>query len=126
MKIILSLNHTYKHEEHIQFWGPEHFGYTPVLSRAGHYNDDEAAKLNDGLDCIAVDFDFALTLAIPTPFYRPGLQFYDVAGPVIENRRANWMALNNASFGLGRKVLKPKFEVFLGKRRCLAKGRACG
>jgi hypothetical protein len=120
MNLIASLKHTHKHHEHIVFWGPNHCGYTPVLEQAGHYGDFDSHKLNDGESYIAVPFDAVLALAVPTPFYKPGAQFYDVAGPVVDNTRANWNALLAASLPAGRVVPKPKPEVFRGKRRCIA------
>lgn len=119
MNVIASLKHTNKHHEHIVFWSPNHCGYTPVLGCAGHYTDAESAKLNDGDSYIAVPFDDVLRLALPTPYYKPGHQFYDMAGPVVNNTRANWNALLAYSIDAGRVVAKPKPECFRGVRRCI-------
>lgn len=124
MNVIASLKHTNKDGEHIIFWRPDHRGYTAVLERAGHYNDAESAKLNDGLDCLAVPFDAVVVLARPTPYYKPGAKFYDFEGPVVDNTRANWNRLIAASIEAGRTTAKPKPEVFRGKRCCLPVGEA--
>lgn len=119
MNVIASLKHTIKDHEHITFWSPDHRGYTPVLERAGVYSEAESAKLNDGVDYIAIPVNAALALSIPTPYFKPGAQFYDQAGCVVENTRANWNALVKASIEAGRDCAKPKPEVFRGKRRCI-------
>lgn len=119
MNIILSIKHTIRDDEHIRFWRPNERGYTPVLERAGHYSDEVAARWNDGLDCLAVPFDAVVKLATPTPYYKPGAQFYDEPGPVVDNTRANWNKLISASLAAGRRY-KPKPEVFRGKRRTIA------
>lgn len=121
MKLIASLKHTSKNDEHITFWRPAHRGYTPVLTQAGHYNDAEAAKLNDGENHIAVEFDEVLKLSKPTPYFRADgkSQFYDNEGPVVENGRANWNRLIAVSMEAGRSVAKPKPEVFRGYRRAV-------
>lgn len=117
--VIASLKHTHKHDEHITFWSPNRCGYTPVLSRAGQYSNDDAVGLNDGESFIAVTIEAAQALQSPTPYFKPGRQFYDMAGPVVNNSRANWNRLIASSLKEGRENLKPKPEVFRGERRCL-------
>jgi len=122
MNVIASLKHTRKDHEHIVFWRPDHRGYTPVLDRAGLYSEIDSADLNDGVDCIAIPMSAAVAVAVPTPFFKPERQFYDEAGCVVENTRANWNALVKASIEAGRQTEKPKPEVFRGKRRCMPQG----
>jgi hypothetical protein len=124
MNVIASLKHTNKRAEHITFWRPDHRGYTPILERAGHYDEAAAARLNDGLDCLAVPLEVARELTSPTPYYKPGFKFYDFEGPVVDNTRANWARLIAGSLPAGRETDKPKPEVYRGKRRSFATGGA--
>lgn len=122
--IIVSLKHTNKHHEHIAFWGPNHCGYRLVVldGHVGEYSLGEAHSLNDGVDCIAVPVDAVKALLSPCPFYAGNgiaRQFYDTAGPVVDNTRANWNRLIAASLPRNSEA-KPKPEVFRGKRRSFA------
>lgn len=119
---IASLKNTQNHHEHIAFWGPNWSGYTPVVGpNIGEYAEAEAAKLNDGLDCIAVPIDVVKALLSPEPYFKPNARFYDQRGPVVENSRKNWNSLLAASLAVGRREgVKPKPEVFRGKRRAFA------
>lgn len=115
---IASLKHTHNRDEHITFWRPFHRGYTQVVDRFGRYCFGEASSLNDGESVIAVPVIAIDGLTSPTPYWKPGALFYDYAGPVVQNTRANWNALIKASFIDGR-YFKPKPEVFRGKRRSI-------
>lgn len=119
---IASLKHTIRSHEHIVWWGKDHRGYTPVVGdHCGAYTLDEAQKLNDGFDCIAVPVEAVQALLSPEPYFRPAnpARFYDQRGPVVENSRANWNRLIAA--GLPGRIYNPKPEVFRGKRRAIAK-----
>lgn len=116
---IASIKHTASHDEHIDWWGKNHCGYTPVVGDSiGEYTLDEARKLNNGLDHLAVPVDAVKALCSPEPYYRPHkpARFYDQPGPVVDNTRANWNRLIAASLAEGR-TTKPKPEVFKGARR---------
>jgi hypothetical protein len=114
---IASLKHTSAGKEHIDWWQRNESGYTPVLGDyAGRYSYAAAIDMNDGLDCIAVPAAAVLALATPEPYALSGRRFYDQRGPVVENTRANWAALLEASIGTGRKhAAKPK--PFRGRRQ---------
>jgi hypothetical protein len=128
---IASLKHTYRDREHITFWGPDHRGYVLIIEdgHTGAYALEQAQKLNDGCDCIAVPVETVKALLSPEPYFRalgplgPG-RFYDKRGPVVDNTRANWNRLIAA--GLEGRVHKPKPEVFRGKRRSFALPAASG
>jgi hypothetical protein len=116
---IASLKHTNKGCEHITFWGPEHRGYMMVVGAyMGEYDEAEAAKLNDGIDYIAIPTDVAQAMQSPEPYYKPGSRFYDQRGPVVNNTRINWNDLIAASLQVGR-TSKPKPQPFRGKRRVI-------
>lgn len=118
MNLIASLKHTHQDHEHITFWRPNERGYTPVLSSAGQYEPEKSLHLNNGDSTIAVPVEAVFALAVGTPYFKPGAQFYDEAGPVVDNTRANWNALIKASVTAGRPAgAKPKPEVFKGTRR---------
>lgn len=121
---IASLKHTSKAHEHITFWGRFYRGYRLVIDdNTGRYCFGEAMSMNDGLDFIAVPVKAVETLLSPTPFFScqgVGAQFYDMAGPVVDNTRTNWNRLIEASITEGRQVKKIKPEPFRGKRRSFA------
>lgn len=127
--IIASLKHTSKHHEHITFWGPNYCGYVLAITdeRVGHYSAEfiaaDGGHLNDGESCIAVPEHEVAKLLSPMPFYANykgvAAQFYDAPGPVVDNTRANWNRLIAASMPRASDV-KPKPEVFRGKRRSFA------
>jgi hypothetical protein len=118
---IASVKHTIRDHEHITFWGPNHRGYVLVVKdgHTGEYALDEAKRLNDGFDCIAVPVDVVKALVSPEPYFRNGFgvaaRFYDTPGPVVDNTRANWSRLIAA--GLEGRVYRPKPEVFTRRRR---------
>jgi hypothetical protein len=123
--LIVSLKHTNKHHEHITFWGPDYRGYVIALTdeRVGRYSAEFIAKdgvLNDGESCIAVPEEVVKSLLSPTPYFANGSgvaqQFYDIAGPVVNNTRDNWKRLIDASMPRDSKT-RPKPEVFKGQRR---------
>jgi hypothetical protein len=125
--LIASLKHTHKGHEHITFWGPNYRGYVLAITDdlVGRYTAKFVAAdahLNDGQSCIAVPEEEVKKLLSPTPHYscqgvaRP---FYDIAGPVVDNTRANWNRLIAASLPRTNGV-KPKPEVFRGMRRSFA------
>ncbi len=123
---IASLKHTNKYHEHITFWGPDWRGYVIAITdeRVGKYEKAEARdRLNDGLDCIAVPEAAVKELLTPTPYYGnskgQALAFYDIPGPVVDNTRANWNQLIAAALPRTNGI-KPKPEVFRGKRRSFA------
>lgn len=117
---IASLKHTGKHDEHITWWGKAHRGYTPVIGDyVGEYELAEALKLNDGMDCLAVPVAAVKALLSPEPYWKPTARFYDQCGPVVDNRRAVWNRLVEASLQDGRQF-KPKPVVFRGTRRSFA------
>lgn len=118
---IASLNHTHRHHEHIVWWGPNQCGYTPVVGDyIGRYDAAEAATLNDGEVCLAVPVEAVQALLLAEPVLSSGSRFYDQRGPVVNNERANWTALLAARLAEGRTPgVKPKPEVFRGKRRAL-------
>lgn len=114
---IASIKHTHKHSEHIVWWGANHCGYTPVIGpNIGAYSEEEAANMNDGVDCIAVPRDAVSAVLSPEPYFKPGARFYDQRGPVTDNTRKVWSALIAASLAQGRSA-KPKPEIFRGRRR---------
>lgn len=116
---IASLKHTNKLHEHISFWGPAHRGYTPVVGEhCGQYEEAEAAKLNDGVDYIAVPVEAVKTVLAAEPYWKPGARFYDQRGPVVPNDRVAWGILIAASLQAGR-THKPKPESFKGNRRAI-------
>lgn len=119
---IASLKHTSRDHEHITWWKSDHRGYTPVSERAWEYTAAEAARLNDGFDCLAVPVEAVKALQSPTPFYRrsngEAAQFYDYDGAVVDNTRANWNRLIAAA--LPGQVYKPKPEVYRRARRSFA------
>lgn len=121
---IASIKHTNKNHEHITWWGPNSCGYTPVVGDyIGQYSIEDAAHLNDGLVYIAVPVEIVRALLSPEPYFRPHApaRFYDQRGPVVDNTRNNWIALLAASLRDGRPAkVKPKPEVFRGKRRSFA------
>ena len=124
MNLIASLVHTCKHHEHIIFWSADWKGYTPVAGNAGRYDDEVALRrLNDGLVSIAVPEAVVMALSVPTPMSYAGRQFYNVAGPVIDNTRANWDALIAGSLLGGRREgVKPKVgrdQLFRGRRNAI-------
>ena len=121
---IASLKHTHNHSEHITFWGKDWRGYVLAIAndRIGTYPESEfGMTLNDGVDTIAVPIDVVHSLLSPAPYYascgiaRP---FYDIAGPVVDNTRANWNRLIAAA--VPSKGAKPKPTVFRGKRASFA------
>lgn len=124
--LIASLKHTVRHHEHITFWGPDYCGYVIALTdeRVGKYTAEfiaeDGGRLNYGDCAIAVPEDAVKALLSPTPFYTDSKgferQFYDTAGPVVDNTRANWNKLIAASMTEHR-LHKPKPQVFRGKRR---------
>ncbi len=119
---IASLKHTHKGHEHITWWAKNHCGYTPVLGdNAGQYSREDATKLNDGEDCVAVPIEAVHAVQVPEPYFSPEdpRRFYDQRGPVVENSRANWTRLIAASLQQGRHS-EPKPEVFRGKRRAFS------
>lgn len=116
---IASLKHTHRHHEHITFLGPDHRGYTPVISdHIGKYDEIDASMLNDGRDHIAVPVELVDGLQSPEPYYKPGARFYDQRGSVVDNTKANWDALIAGSLEADRDY-KPKPEIFRGKRRAI-------
>lgn len=126
--IIASLKHTSRNNEHITFWGPDYRGYVIAVTdeRVGKYTADFIAKgngnLNNGADSIAIPEDVVKSLLTPTPHYASNgraAQFYDIAGPVVDNTRSNWNKLIAASMADHRRY-KPKPEVFRGNRRSFA------
>lgn len=119
---IASLKHTHNHHEHITFWGPDWCGYTPVVGDSiGEYDEETAAKLNDGESYIAVPVEAVKALMSPEPYWKPGARFYDQRGPVVDNSHKNWNALLAARLSLGRHDgVKSKPEVFRGNRRAFA------
>lgn len=117
---IASVKHTIRDDEHIRWWGPDHRGYTPVVGpNIGAYSLAEAARLNDGFDCVAVPVETVRALLSPTPYFRNGFgvaaRFYDQPGPVVDNTRANWNRL--IAEGLEGRQYKPKPEVYSRKQR---------
>ena len=120
---IASLKHTGASDEHITFWGPDWRGYTCVIGEyIGEYPEAEAAKLNDGIDFIAVPADVVKALCSPEPYFRPAApaRFYDQRGPVVDNGRSQWDRLIAMSLANGSRTKKVKPEVFRGTRRSFA------
>lgn len=116
---IASLKHSNNYHEHIAWWGPDWRGYTPVVgARIGEYEEAEAAKLNDGVDFIAVPVEAVKALLSPEPYWKPGARFYDQPGPVVDNTRKNWNALIAASLAAGRSA-PPKPTPFRGQPRTM-------
>jgi hypothetical protein len=121
---IASLKHTHRHHEHITFWGKDHRGYTMVFGDyMGRYCLDDARKLNDGIDCIAVPCDDVTRLLSPEPYFSSSdgraCRFYDQRGPVVNNTGEHWAMLFAWFLAEGRaKTIKP--ECFRGKRRSFA------
>jgi hypothetical protein len=117
MYYIASLKHTHKHHEHITWWGPNGCGYTPVVGpNIGEYSEEQARKLNDGLDYIAIRVETVRGICSPVPYYKPGARFYDQIGPVVDNTKTNWEALIAGAMP-GDYKRRPKPEAFKGKRR---------
>jgi hypothetical protein len=119
---IVSLKHTHKYHEHIVFWGPNDCGYTPVVGTyIGTYGEVRASRLNDGQSYIAVPVEAVTALLSPEPYYKQDSKFYDQHGPVVDNTRQNWNALIAARLSAPQgNSVKPKPEVFRGKRRSFA------
>lgn len=116
---IASLKHTHKHHEHITFWGPDSRGYTPVAGEfIGKYDAAQAAKLNNGVDYIAIPVEVVQTVLAAEPYWKPGARFYDQRGPVVPNDKRAWDILIAGSLQDGR-THKPKPEPFKGKRRAI-------
>lgn len=116
---VASLKHTNRQHEHITWWGINHCGYTPVVGdQAGTYSQDDAAKLNDGVDCLAVPVEVVRGMLSPEPYFRPSkpMRFYDQRGPVVDNTRAAWNALVEAA----KPQRSPKPAFFRGTRRSFA------
>ena len=115
MFYIASLKHTGKDHEHITFWGVDHRGYTPVVGdHCGQYTLEEAAKLNDGVDYIAVPVATVQALLSPEPYFKTykgeNQKFYDQHGPVALNASGTWSSLIAASLfhdQRKKKVRKP-------------------
>jgi len=117
--LIVSLKHTSSRDEHITFWRPNRCGYTPVVPRAGDYDVDFARDHNDGVDHIAVPRAVVEAISCPTPYWKPGAQFYDHAGAVVDNDRDHWGALILARLRPTQPEARVKPDVFKGRRRCL-------
>lgn len=120
---IASIKHTGREHEHIAWWGKDRRGYTPVVGdHIGEYGIEDAAGLNDGLDCIAVPVDSVKAVLSPEPYFRPTnpARFYDQRGPVVENSRAVWNRLIAASLPGGGRQQKPKPQVYRGSRHAFA------
>lgn len=118
---IASLKHTSKCHEHITFWGHDYRGYVLVIGElTGEYGLEEAKKLNDGVDCIAVPVEVVESLISPEPYFSSrgvALRFYDTPGPVVDNSKANWKALIDASLEDGRGQKRVKTEPYTKQRR---------
>lgn len=122
MFYIASLKHTNAQHEHITWWGKNHRGYTPVVGDyIGEYSHEDAAKLNDGFDYIAVPIESVRTLLSPEPYFRLAnpARFYDQRGPVVDNSKTNWARLVAMSMHEGR-LRVPKPVAFRGQRRAFA------
>jgi hypothetical protein len=128
---IASLKHTNKHHEHITFYGPDSRGYTLVIGESiGKYTLQEAAKLNDGIDCLAIPVDDVHALLSPEPYYRHQSgaphRVYDQRGPVLDNTKDIWAMLamaNSKAFTFETKsasIRSIKPDVFKGQRRSFA------
>lgn len=122
---IASLKHTNKGHEHITFWGPDCCGYRLVIAEGtGRYSLDEAMRLNNGIDYIAVPVEAVKELLSPEPYFRNyvgvAARVYDTPGPVVDNTRANWNRLIANSLKDGRTAEKVKPEPFRGTRRSFA------
>lgn len=117
MYYIASVKNTSSDTAHISFWGPNWCGYVKVINdgHTGEYTEEDAAKLNDGIDCIAVPVEEVKKLLSPEPYYKPGARFYDTRGQVVDNTRKNWNALIKERMPT-TEPQKVKHEVFKGKR----------
>lgn len=116
---IASLKHTHKHSEHIVFWGTNHSGYTQVVAEhAGTYTLEEAVKLNDGVDTLAVPVEAVRALLSPEPYYKVGARLYDQRGPVVDNSRKNWNLFTKNSLARGL-IMHPAPETFRGTKRTI-------
>lgn len=113
---IASVKHTEKYHEHITWWGKDHRGYTPVVDHIGTYGHDEAMRLNDGIECVAVPVQVVQELLSPEPCWKPGARFYEQRGPVVDNTRASWASLVRGS----NPQTTPKPRTFRGNRRSFA------
>ncbi len=76
--------------------------------------------MNDGQSCLAVPVEAAGPLLSAEPYYMPqrgdeALRFYDQRGRIVDNTKANWQALIDAS--QNRRTPKPKFVAHRGERR---------
>lgn len=110
---IASIKHTARDHEHITFWGPGQCGYTMVIGdHIGRYGIDEARRLNDGYDTLAVPVGVVEAWLSPEPYYLAGtstnvLRWYDQRGPVVDNTLRNWRRLVDSALD-GRKLeVKP-------------------
>nr|WP_315237708.1 hypothetical protein [uncultured Albidiferax sp.] len=111
---IASLKNTGRKHEHIIWWGKDKAGHTPVVGDdIGAYGLTEAAKLNDGVDCIAVPVAVVQAALSPEPYHRPGARFYDQVGPVVLNTIATWRILIAGA----KPDTQPKPRAFCGRRR---------
>lgn len=124
MFFIASIKHTSKEHEHITWWATNHRGYTPVLGeRCGRYTLEQAKKLNDGYDTLAVPAEALQPLLSREPYYllshtHTAHRFYDQRGPVVDNTKANWDAIVESA--LDGVMLQVKPEIFRRKRRSFA------
>ena len=98
--LIVSLKHTSRKHEHITFWGPGHRGYTQVVGdHMGKYTLEEARRLNDGIDYIAVQADVLECITSGQPYYAHNgvaRRFYEQDGEVVLNLMENWHVLLDA------------------------------
>lgn len=118
---IASLKNTTCHREHILFYGPNWTGYTVVIGDiTGEYGEEMARRMNDGEDTIAVPAEIVRTLISPQPFIQSGQAFYDQAGPVVRNCRANWNVMLKARMSpVQGDIAQPKPKVFRGTARSI-------
>lgn len=97
---IASIKHTTPDCEHIIFWRADRYAYTSVVSRAGVYNREEAAPLNDGAESIAIPVATVLSAQSSICYVEDGVTVHDHDWPVVLNTKANWQRLKAARLDL--------------------------
>jgi hypothetical protein len=105
--LIAHCGHTRRDCEHVCWWKPDSCGYTICVDKAGRYSADEARRICDVSECIAVPAAAAISLARSTPYYRKSDgtlgKWYD-GGPYrpVENSRKSWSQLKQSALVVGR------------------------
>ena len=112
---VIAVCHTNRDHEYITLWRPDNCGYTPVLPRAGKYEQERVLSLLDYYhmgDHIAVKVDAIDVLAEEIP-----AGYFDYAGPGIRNTKENWSKITKALAWATKWPVKPDWHGKRGRRR---------